>query len=644
MQVWRTKYLAVFFTILATSAYAQDPARIFDFFQNQILNEAARQQQRQYQRQQQQQIENINNALHAAWSDCFKARILQRCDEAMQFDGLSSNDRHNLARQRADIVTAIQAQQDQARRERAEQIERDRQAQIEATNEQQRQQQLARDEAARRLQFERDQAAARQRQQAFDAQQAEAEQARQRDAKEKEATALSDLVSAFDACRRYDADGCDRILASPYASRPEFRAVDNWRTTALVFRADRFACQTGKIEACNTAIGSAAATPDDRSKLIEWRAAAMPVTQAAATVITTGSVALATAQSIPATIRELPLSTQITGGVASFLAMTLAWVLARRTPTPKASGTMVVSILPPLAERKHRLSLWRLLRRAARRRVIRAMAMRRSGNTAMKASAPTAAPPSLPTMLPAAVADVPPRDTETAVDAMQLAHAYLSEFHDDIGNTLTDPVFASQTLNTLSLISRQLDIAERADPLATLTVEGKDGTPNTLSLTMMKGAALYYEATCRMADNPKRAIQLFEQCLQLSPDSANAHFLIGTLHADMFNKARAIAAFEKALALEPRNLEYRKALVRAQNISGTQVAFDRAVTGTRKTINFTRWVWTGIVVFTLISFVSALIRQDTATAVAIFFIFLVFGLGLRSITAAKTWFSTNLKL
>ena len=643
MQVWRTKYLAVFFTILATSAHAQDPARIFDFFQNQILNEAARQQQRQYQRQQQQQIENINNALHAAWSDCFKARILQRCDEAMQFDGLSSNDRHNLARQRADIVTAIQAQQDQARRQRAEQIERDRQAQIEATNEQQRQQ-LARDEAARRLQFEWDQAAARQRQQAFDAQQAEAEQARQRDAKEKEATALSDLVSAFDACRRYDADGCDRILASPYASRPEFRAVDNWRTTALGFRADRFACKTGKIEACNTAIGSAAATPDDRSKLFEWRAAAMPVTQAAATVITTGSVALATAQSIPAMIRELPISTQITGGVASFLAMTLAWVLARRTPVRKASGAIVVGTAPPLAERKRRLPLWRSLRRAARRRVIRAMAMRRSGKIATEASAPPAIPPPLPTMLPASVTDDPPRDTETAVDAMQLAHAYMSEFHDDIGNTLTDPAFAAQTLNTLSLISRQIDIAERADPSATLTVEGKDGTPITFSLTMMKGAALYYEATCRMADSPKRAVQLFEQCLELTPDAANAYFWIGTLHADMFNKARAIEAFEKALALEPGNLEYRKALVRAQNISGTQVAFDRAVTGTRKTINFTRWVWTGIVVFTLISFVSALIRQDTATAVAIFFIFIVFGLGLRSITAAKTWFSNNLKL
>ncbi len=643
MQVWRTKCLAVFFTILATSAHAQDPARIFDFFQNQILNEAARQQQRQYQRQQQQQIENIQNALHAAWIDCFKARILQRCDEAMQFDGLSSYDRHNLARQRADIATAIQAQQDQARRERAEQIERDRQAQIEATNEQQRQQ-LARDEAARRLQFEWDQAAARQRQQAFDAQQAEAEQARQRDAKEKEATALSDLASAFDACGRYDADGCDRILASPYASRPEFRAVDNWRTTALVFRADRFACQTGKIEACNTAIGSAAATPDDRSKLIEWRAAAMPVTQAAATVITTGSVALATAQSIPAMIRELPLSTQITGGVASFLAMTLAWVLARRTPIPKASGAIVVGTAPPVAERKRLLPLWRSLRRAARRRVIRAMAMRRSGKIATEASAPPAIPPPLPTMLPASVTDDPPRDTETAVDAMQLAHAYMSEFHDDIGNTLTDPAFAAQTLNTLSLISRQLDIADRADPSATLTVEGKDGEPNTLSLTMMKGAALYYEATCRMADSPKRAVQLFEQCLEQTPDAANAYFWIGTLHADMFNKARAIEAFEKALALEPGNLEYRKALVRTQNISGTQVAFDRAVTGTRKTINFTRWVWTGIVVFTLISFVSALIRQDTATAVAIFFVFLVFGLGLRSITAAKTWFSTNLKL
>ena len=116
------------------------------------------------------------------------------------------------------------------------------------------------------------------------------------------------------------------------------------------------------------------------------------------------------------------------------------------------------------------------------------------------------------------------------------------------------------------------------------------------------------------------------------------------LHTDMFNKAAAIAAFEKALALEPRNLDYRKELLRAQTISGAQVAYDRAVTGTKTTINAARWIWTGFIVIALISFVSAIIRGDPGPAIAIFGIFLIFGLFLRAFDAAKAFLGNAFKL
>ena len=244
----------------------------------------------------------------------------------------------------------------------------------------------------------------------------------------------------------------------------------------------------------------------------------------------------------------------------------------------------------------------------------------------------------LPPPLPSAEQ---PRDTDTAVDAMQLAHAYIAEFHDKLSSVMTDPALAATVLNTLSLVSRQLEIAERADPSATLTVEHEDGTVATFTLTEMKGNALFYEGLCRSVDNPKRAIQILEQALQLMPDSATTSFWIGMFHAEMLNKARAVAAFEQTVALDPRDIDYRKELLRAQSISGAQIAFDRAAGGVRTTVSVAKWAWFGFWVIAIVSFVAAIIRGDPGPAVAIFFIFIVFGAALRGVDMVKGWFKAN---
>ena len=260
MTRWQTGVLCLLMIVFGSSAHAYDPSQVFGIIQNQIDNEIARKQQREFERQQKLQNQNLYNAFLAAWNDCFNARIVERCDAALQFQNVSATDQQRLYVQRAGIVAAIQAQQDEARRERAEQFERERQARVEAAIE------------TRRLQMERDQEAARQLQLEREALRAEAKQAAE----------LRSLVADFDSCRGYQVAGCDRVLASQYSSRPEFSGVRDWRNTALAYRADRDACQSGSIEACDRALASPAVT--SREKLVEWRTAASPVNRALATV------------------------------------------------------------------------------------------------------------------------------------------------------------------------------------------------------------------------------------------------------------------------------------------------------------------------------------------------------------------------
>jgi tetratricopeptide (TPR) repeat protein len=230
-------------------------------------------------------------------------------------------------------------------------------------------------------------------------------------------------------------------------------------------------------------------------------------------------------------------------------------------------------------------------------------------------------------------------DTETAIDAMQLVLAYTAEFQGNIGDTLTDPAYAAKVLNTLSLISRQIDIAEHADATATLAVENDSGEHVAYTITSLKAGAIYYEAMCRMAADPKRSIKLLEQVLQLTPDAAHAHFWTGMLNADMLNKGAAVAAFEQALALDPRNMEYRKELLRAQSISGSQVAYDRAARGVRTTVSVARWAWYAFWIIMIISIVAAIAKGDFTPVIVLGVLFAAFNMLKQCLGILKSAFT-----
>lgn len=615
MRFARIVLLALIPCLSGSLASAQNAGPFLDFFAGQIDREIARQQNRQIQRQQQQQQNQNWQVFLGYWNACFDNNDLAGCDTAIQYPNLSADDRQRLLTKRNEITNAILAQEEATRREQAERAVQERQRRVEAANE------------ARRLQQEREQEAARLRQQELDRQRAEADQARRaRAAEERRLAGMRALMTALLGCQRFDPDSCDRALASEHSNPDKFDTLREWRTIGVNFSNDRAACQGGATDACDRALASRAVNDADRAQLIEWRTAASPVNRVIATLSAYGATALASAQALPTIIRELPLSTQITGGVATMLAVALAAMMVRRAPatiTASGTGPAPASAVQPaaVASRPRRRTIRRWLRRAyisllARHRRNRIASAKKAAAAKVAADkAAVAAAPAPPDR---------PRDTETAVDAMQLALAYSAEFQDNIGDTLTDPPYAAKVLNTLSLISRQLEIAEHADPSATVTIE-VDGEHFILPLSALKARAIYFEAMCRMAENPKRSIKLFEQVLELTPDAANAHFWIGTLNADMFNKSAAVAAFEKAVALDPRNMDYRKELVRAQSISGSQIAYDRAATGVRTTVSVAKWMWYGFWLIAIISFIGAIARGDYTPLIVLAIIFVAYG-------------------
>ena len=210
-----------------------------------------------------------------------------------------------------------------------------------------------------------------------------------------------------------------------------------------------------------------------------------------------------------------------------------------------------------------------------------------------------------------------PRDPVSAVAALQLAHAYIVEVQDNIKALPGNPAMAAHLLNELSLASKQLALAEAADATAPLN----DDEHDTFSLADLKARALFFEAVCRSEADAKRAIRILHQAIALAPMLAPAHYWIGSLEAGLFHKPQAIAAFERAVALDPDNLDYKKDLGRAHNISASQIAFERAASGARLgvlTLKLTAVCFAGALVI-----VIAIHLADPATRIAT--IFVLFG-------------------
>jgi cytochrome c-type biogenesis protein CcmH/NrfG len=186
--------------------------------------------------------------------------------------------------------------------------------------------------------------------------------------------------------------------------------------------------------------------------------------------------------------------------------------------------------------------------------------------------APVAGAPRIAVERPALSTINLPRDTAAAVAALELAHAYIEEMREAEVPEREDAVMRRLHLNTLVLASKQLDVAQRLDSEAVLEVVNGQGVSRRLSINELRAEGLLLEGLTHQARDIKRAIQALAAAIQADPNNPHAFFALGLSQAANKNKAAAVAALHRAVALKPRNMLYRKELNRAENLTGAEVA------------------------------------------------------------------------
>lgn len=262
-----------------------------------------------------------------------------------------------------------------------------------------------------------------------------------------------------------------------------------------------------------------------------------------------------TAGAAYASLRALPTSTLVTGAIASVLAFALAAV-AYRSRT---------QFLP------------------------RSPIERSTSDTTPEAASDPGPTASIPDPAPTTRTDVPPapgpasRDSAGAVAAMELAHAYLQEVSATDTPAWDDKAGRKDQLNTLSLASKQLELARKLDPDAILEITDGEYVGLRLTLNDIKAEALLLEGITHQAHDVSRAIPALVAATQLNPHSARAFYVLGLVHASNRNKKLAVASLQRAVELEPKNLSYRKELNRVQNLTAAEIAAYKATRAAERT-------------------------------------------------------------
>lgn len=165
---------------------------------------------------------------------------------------------------------------------------------------------------------------------------------------------------------------------------------------------------------------------------------------------------------------------------------------------------------------------------------------------------------------------------------MQLAHAYVESLAE-----LGDPDYENkadikQRLNTLSLAAKQLATAERCDPDAVLELI-EDGLTFHWRIHELKSRALRLEGMTHA--DPRKSRAALIAATEADPENAVAFFTLGLFHAGERNRADAIAAFRRAVQLNPQDVEFRMELDRAENMSATEMAGFKLTRAGIKTYN-----------------------------------------------------------
>lgn len=375
------------------------------------------------------------------------------------------------------------------------------------------------------------------------------------------------------------------------------------------FIADWQACHGGDLGACDRALTFPNLNPNDRQVLSQRRAQIMAAAQAAADRARQDVEAAAMRDRFRGIERERKeaerhrqRAEQAELERASLTAQLVAlqqeqdrsrpWALLWTSAPILGLGLAALLILIGLKRGALVLPAQRL--RESALRMVASLRRSAPATAAPGSAAPDPGSVPEPDKAPAQPPPIPapraPRDTAGAIAALELAVAYIDEVRAATTPAPDDAEARRHQLNTLSLAAKQLDLAQQLDPDAVLEQpEGVDVV--RLTLNEIKAEALLLEGITHQSYDLRRAIPALVAATKLNPSGPRAFYVLGLVHAGNRNKKAAVAAFAQAVALDPKNLAYRKELNRVQNLSGAEIAAYKATRVAERTVDATALAW-----------------------------------------------------
>ena len=161
-----------------------------------------------------------------------------------------------------------------------------------------------------------------------------------------------------------------------------------------------------------------------------------------------------------------------------------------------------------------------------------------------------------------------PMDTVAAQQAMKIADLYIKETRNI---DLKDKTEVRAARTTLVLASEQLAKAYRADPDATVEIDGK-----TFDVPFLRSLMLIRQAETWLHFDINKSISLADQATKADPLNAMPFHILGVLHMEAHNPKHAQAALTRAAQLAPDDADILKDLDRAQHMGGLSVAAYKA--------------------------------------------------------------------
>ena len=359
-----------------------------------------------------------------------------------------------------------------------------------------------------------------------------------------------EFLALWNACHdNDDVEGCDQALGFQFLNRTDRQRLMDKRQALIEAQAEQQRAGEAEVERAR------------QEELDRQRAEASPFYRAIDQFSAFGSALLAPVATVTRAIGTLPTSTDVTGVLATVLAIALVLALRRRVPTASTDEPPTATANSLAARCRHWLA-W--LRRKLRRADVRLRLWWQSQSIPVSPAAKT-------DLAAREATAVQQRDTSAALAAMELALAYIEEVREADRPKADDEAGRKHQLNTLALAVRKLETAQRADPDAVIEGETKDGVSYRLTLAELQAEVLFLEGLTHQVYDTRRAIPALRKSCELNPNDPRAFFVLGLTHAANMNKPGAVAAFEAAVALDPGNITYRKELDRAQSLTGSEI-------------------------------------------------------------------------